>query len=745
MDGHKKRTSLTASGMAAVLSCVLLFSCNNEDFLENDGYTQGKSCDNICFGISSDGNVQTRGNAASDEDGYTSGRFVLRSQDSADTLCVRAIVSDGVHSSAFGDRQAVTRGTPVTEDNFYDSFHVLAYWKKDGTQVEEQFYMDTNVAKAGDGLWSSTDTYYWPGAGHALQFYAWAPAADAFSTTPQSPETTTLTYTVPTKAVDQKDIVVARPEETPGDHNAAQELTFDHICTAVRFVTGSQMQPGTIKSVALKGVRHKGSYNLANGKWTLNDDVNNFTQLLDKEMSGNETDGTEVITGEATFMMLPQTLPENAKVEVVFHSTATSTERILEANIGDMEWPQGNTVTYKLSISPEYEFKLEDENPVLDAHYDILLTKLIVSDVPTGKAWTVTAPTLNKEEVTIQKQDDMNSYAKQGYWTANYARGTISSGLEITGSARGETVYQGTGSGEFPIAVFVPENIGETSRTIELSVRLDGSSDVVQTLTLTQLSPSWYGNGIGCERIESEQVPWGFYWDKDFKITYNLKNCNEDDRISIRRYIEWTQGLHEVSEWPLIGWLIKLIFGDDIPDLSFVEMETSGYLMNKKADVITINLGSLSTDGIAESETDGVKNTREIYNFEGIQFVNEIINRIQNISGHEVTTEGTGVFPTNNASIACMKLNSWDIIEANDEYILSLTGGSEVMDPKWYLPAKNEISGISNDEYPLEGDHWTSTAVKGNNQYAYKYSANGTPSNELRDAKLKVRAVRKKP
>lgn len=745
MDGHKKRTSLTASGMAAVLSCVLLFSCNNEDFLENDGYTQGKSCDNICFGISSDGNVQTRGNAASGEDGYTSGRFVLRSQDSADTLCVRAIVSDGVHSSAFGDRQAVTRGTPVTKDNFYNSFHVLAYWKKDGTQVKEQFYMDTDVAKSGDDLWSSTDTYYWPGAGHTLQFYAWAPVDDAFSTTPQSPETMTLTYTVPAEAVDQKDIVVARPEETPGDHNAAQELTFDHICTAVRFVTGSQMQPGTIKSVALKGVRYKGSYDLANGKWTLNDDVNNFTQSLDKEMVGNETDGTEVATGEATFMMLPQTLPDNAKVEVVFHSTATNTDRTLEAIIGGMEWPQGNTVTYKLSISPEYEFKLED-NPVLDAHYDILLTKLIVSDVPAGKAWTVTAPTLNKEEeVTIQKQDDMNSYAKQGYWTANYARGTISSGLEITGSARGETVYQGTGSGEFPIAVFVPENIGETSRTIELSVRLDGSSDVVQTLTLTQLSPSWYGNGIGCERIESEQVPWGFYWDKDFKIIYNLENCNEDDRISIRRYIEWTQGLHEVSEWPLIGWLIKLIFGDDIPDLSFVEMETSGYLMNKKADVITINLGSLSTDGIAESETDGVKNTREIYNFEGIQFVNEIINRIQNISGHEVTTEGTGVLPTNNASIACMKLNSWDIIEANDEYILSLTGGSEVMDPKWYLPAKDEISGISDEEYPLEGDHWTSTAVKGSNQYAYKYSANGTPSNELRNAKLKVRAVRKKP
>lgn len=745
MNGHKKRMNLTASGMAAMLSCLLLFSCNDEDFLERNGDIAGNACDNICFGISPDGNVQTRGNVVSDVDGYTSGQFVLRSQDSADTLCVRAIVSDGVHSSAFGDRQAVTRGTPVTEDNFYDSFHVLAYWKKGGTQVEEQFYMDTNVAKAGDGLWSSTDTYYWPGAGHALQFYAWAPAADAFSTTPQSPATSTLAYTVPTEAVDQKDIVVARPDETPGDHNAAQELTFDHVCTAVRFVIGSQMQAGRIESVALKGVQYKGAYDLKSGSWELKNDVTDFTQSLGKEMTGEETDGTSVTASDGTFMMLPQTLPDNAKVEVVFHSTATNTDRTLEAIIGGMEWPQGKTVTYKLSISPEYEFKLENENPVLDAHYDILLTKLIVSDVPAGKAWTVTAPTLNKEEVTIQKQDDMNSYAKQGYWTANYARGTTSGKLEIIGSARGETVYQGTGSGEFPIAVFVPENIGDASRTVELSVRLDDSDDIVQTLTISQLAPAWYGNGIGCERIESKQVPWGFYWDERFKIIYDLESCNPDDRISIRRYIEWTQGLHDASDWPLIGWLIRLIFGDDIPDLSFVDIEESGIWPNKKADKITINLGSLSTEGIAESVINGAQNTREIYNFEGIQFVNEIINRIQNIPGYQVTTEGDGVFPTNNASIACMKLNSWDIIEANNEYVLSLTGGSEVMDPKWYLPAKDEISGISDKEFPLEDDHWTSTAVKDNNKKAYKYSADGTSSEELRNTELKVRAVRKKP
>lgn len=746
MNGHKKRMNLTASGMAAMLSCLLLFSCNDEDFLADNGNITGNACDNICFGISPDRNIQTRGNAASGEDGYTSGQFVLRSRDSADTLCVRATVSDGIHSPVFGNRQVATRGIPVTEDNFYNSFHVLAYWKKNGTPVKEQFYMDADVTKRGNNLWSSDRVYYWPGAEHTLQFYAWAPASGAFETIPTTPENTKLTYTVPSDAADQKDIVVASPKETPGDHNAAQSLTFNHICTAVRFVTGSQMQPGTIKSVALKGVQYKGTYDLENGKWTLNDDANDFTQSLDKEMSGNETDGTEVTAGEGTFMMLPQTLPDKAKVEVVFHSTVTNTDRTLEAIIGGMEWPQGKTVTYKLSISPEYEFKLENENPVLDAHYDILLTTLIVSDVPAGKAWTVAAPTLNKEKVTIQKQDDMNSYAKQGYWTANYAHGTTSGELEIIGSARGETVYQGTGSGEFPIAVFVPENIGDASRTVELSVRLDGSDDIVQTLTLIQLAPAWYGNGIGCERIEGEKVSWGFSWDSDFKLIYNLTSCDNDSRESIRQYVEWTKALKALGDSWLLGWLIHAIFGDDIPDLSFVDMEKSGDFLGLggKADKITINLGSLSTSGVAESTTDGQKNTREVYNFNGIQFVNEIINRIQNIPGYKLTLVGDGVFPTNNASIVCMKLNSWDIIEANNEYVLSLTGGSEVMDPKWYLPATEEVAGINDKEYPLEGEYWTSTAVKDNNQYAYKHS-DGSTSSESRRRELSVRAVRKKP
>ena len=745
MNGHKKRTSLTASCIA-VLSSILLFSCSNEDFLADDCSVNGKTCVDICFGISPEDNVLTKGNAVNSSDRYSSGQFVLRSQDSADTLCVRAIVSEGIHSSC--GRQAVTRAAPVDESKFYDKFHVLAYWTKDEQLVEEQFYMDEIVTSNGSDIWTSDKIYYWPGDGNTLQFYALAPVDDNIQM-PTTPESAQLSrYTVPKDVANQQDILVATTAEFPGNSNQAVPLTFKHICTAVRFETGSQMQAGTISSVTLKGIKNVGTYDMATDTWALAEATDDFTQELNCATTG--TEGSEVTTPAQTFMMLPQTLPDGATVDVVFVDGTTGNERTLSASIAGMEWKQSTTVTYLISITPEYEFKLSEER-ILDAHYEIYKTNLVVSGVPDGQSWTISA----QDNVTIQAQSDMNSWAQQGYWTEKRQKSDASGNLTDTGSARGEASYSGTGSGDFPIAIFVPENIGDEKRSIALSVTVDGSA--VQTINIEQYAPSWYGSNIGCERLEGDWQPWGFYWDNDYAITFNLRSCDVSGRESIRQYVEWTQGLHDLSESWFIGWLIRLIFGDDIPDLSFIDMKKSDtgiFGVGGIADEITINLGSLNTENIAESTDDGQKNTRDIYNFQGIQLVNEIINRIQTIGGFDnnsmVTEAGTGVFPTNNAAIACMKFNSWNVVVIPEvpgvserEEMLQLSNNSPT--PDWYLPARGEITGISDDERPLSGNYWTSTSVQNSHEYAYKYSADGSISQERRDTKLNVRAVRKKP
>lgn len=500
-----------AGGMATMLLCTLLFSCNNEDFLESGN--PEKACDNICFGISSDKNVQTRGYAGSDDEGYTADRFVLRSDDSADTLCVRAIVSEGINVSGFEGEQALTRATPVGKDNFYNKFHVLAYWSKNGAPVD-QFYMNTNAsnvaASVGTGaIWSTEQIYYWPGADHSFQFYAWAPTDAGGLTTPSSPQEKSLAYTVPEAAADQKDIVVATTDEIQGDNNAAVPLTFKHICTAVRFAVGSQMQPGQIKSVALKGVKNAGTYDMAADNWSLGDATVNFSQTLNKETTGTEANGDAITTSEGTFMMLPQTLPAGATVEVVFVN-ANNEDRTLTASIGNTEWKMGTTVTYKLSITPEYELEFVSQPEMQDAHYVIYPITIKSGDKLPAGGWTLTSN--DAANVTFVEKDkfvnnDVQALVDAGYWLDGY---------------NGTSTLTSTTTGEVQVYVFLKENATEADRNITLSLKPAAQGNYeAKEFSFTQYCPAW-NNGIGVERIQDGDYPWGFSWDSNMKITYNL-------------------------------------------------------------------------------------------------------------------------------------------------------------------------------------------------------------------------------
>ena len=739
MNGFKGFHRFPISGMAAVLfSCLLVLSCS-DDIIESSKDRVGKHSDNICFGISQTDEAWTKGSAGTGSASVKDTEYyVLRAENSSDTLCLRATVTDGISVSAFGNDAPETRSAQVVSLETYGSFRVQAHCTDAGVPVGV-FYMDDVADNLNAGVWSTRNVYYWPGADRTLRFFAWAPVDAAFTSVPESPENTVLGYEVPQDVADQKDVVVAVTSDMPGNSNTEVPLGFRHICSAIRFEFGSEMQPGTIKSVELKNVKYAGSYDMASDTWTLNDGVASFKQDLGLPTTGNEPDGSPLTKPEGTFMMVPQTLPDGAEVEVVFVDRVTGEEREpMTVSIAGSRWPQGMTVTYKLSITPEYEFRLET-NPVLDAHYEILKTNLIVS-VPDNVSWTITAPTLSGKAVTIQSQNDMNNFAQNGFWTDRMIKQDGSD----DGSARGTSSYQGRGSGSFPIAVFIPENVGDGSRIIDLSASVNDNA--ATSIGITQLSPSWYGNGLGCERLQSEDTPWGFYWSSDFSITYDLRNCDESSRVAIREYVEWTKAIHTLVNLPFLGVLFGLIFGTDIPDLSFVNMEKSGGFLGigGRADEVTINLGELRTEAnVALSYDNGQQNTREIYNFEGIQLVNRLIAMLEAIPGCEVSTTGTGLNPTDNAAITCMELNSWNVVDAGDEQILKLTDVNDI--PEWYLPSRNEIDGIEDLEYPLSKEgYWTSTAIN-DSETAFLYTPDGIISTTRRDEYHHVRAVRKKP
>lgn len=704
-----------AGGMATMLLCTLLFSCNNEDFLESGN--PEKACDNICFGISSDKDVQTRGYAGSDDEGYTADRFVLRSDDSADTLCVRAIVSDGINMSGFEGEQALTRGTPVGKDNFYDKFHVLAYWSKNGMSVDNQFYMDENATNNGS-VWSTEQIYYWPGADHSFQFYAWAPTdiPTDYLTTPSSPQNKLLAYTVPKAAADQKDIVVATTNEIQGDNNEAVPLTFKHICTAVRFAVGSQMQPGSIKSVALKGIPNTGTYDMAAGTWSLGDATVDFSQTLNKETTGTEANGDAITSEQGTFMMLPQRLPAGATVEVVF-ANANNEKRTLTASIGNTEWTMGTTVTYKLSITPEYELEFSDIPTEVDAHYDIIPIKINAKDVEGD--WTITS---NQSWVTVKSA--LTSYEKDGYWlntTGDYSDYCSSEGVAVE---RQQTLDK-SGNGEVELYLFVSENNSTIDRTATLTLSKDGTE--AATIDVVQKCPNWQGD-LGWEVLEENlTLPYGFKWDRKVTLQKTLTGSR------LEKYIEeWlTKQAFKVQPTNFFGWLGSLLW----PTLvDYVNIARSGDVMT-----VVVDYSEIANVTSAMSAIDGQANTWNLYsNVGGTSFEGEqnLIN-----SGYAIVSEsGSNEDTKNFAALYAVKLNAFDIHKGDLENQITYAIIPEQTDIKWYLPAINQFS----DGAGLSGQYWSSTANNDNNN-ANAYSWNSSSQSIPRMDSHKVRAVRQKP
>lgn len=687
MKGIMKIHHLTAS-IAAVLLSASLFSCSSDDFL---GKAETNT-DGISFGVSTENGASTRANNSAD--GYTAARYTLRSDNSADTLCVRAVVTDGIGNDNAG--RPATRAAMQT--SMYNDFKVVAAVKENGN-VGTQYYMNDVATKTGSN-WVPSKVYYWPGSNRQLRFLAWAPTDAAFQSVPDNPNATTLQYTTPAEAKNQRDIVAAATGFISNPSNGATctpvGLQFKHLCTAVIIKTGEQMTAGTIKSVSLKGVKNSGTYDMVNSVWTLNNSTANFTISPNQATTSTTPNGTDLNAGESTFMLLPQTLGADSKLEVAFHDNISGKDRILSASLNGAEWPMGKTVTYRLSITPEYELKFTSESKVQDAHYVIYPIKIKVDKNLNG-GWTMKS---NSSSVTLRK--DLTDLEELGYWIEE---------------DRGTQTITGTETGELTVYAFLEENIGWEKRNVVLELSPTGyPSAIPAKFTVTQLCPSWITDGLGCERIEDGDYQWGFLWDEGTNITYDLSNVHWFYRGALDLYLR-----------------LFTNYG------KFITRDT--WAFPKK---ITINFNEVKSPDVAKSATDGKKNTEELYNYNGVSEAAALMQLLERWGGIPDKTLPTN--PTEFAVRAAVMKNKF-----NKEVKTTADGTIErpvlkAANLVWYLPAKDEYSKIKDYDYPLSGNYWTSTAsdVDKDNDHSYKYTEGVGTSLEIRTTKLHVRAVRKK-
>lgn len=681
------------AGMAAVLLSVTLFSCSSDVPYEHTDYS---TTDNICFGISDSGNG-TR--AAAANEAITTDRYVLRSSESSDTLCVRAFVSDGIGKAA---AKHATRASMQT--TMYDQFNVVAQLKKSDGNIAPRYYMNEVATKQGVVWQPSSSIYYWPDNG-SLRFLAWAPIDAELDESPVKPSEdvnkTTIKYTVPADLSKQRDLVAAATgynASPAGGVCAPVSLQFKHLCTAVVVKTGATMAPGTIKSVTVTNVRNSGTYDMLRSAWTLNNATTSYTVSSNMATGSTTAEGTKLNADDATFMLLPQTLGADSKLEVMFHDNISGRDRLLTASLNGAEWPMGKTVTYRLSITPEYELEFTSEPQVQDAHYVIYPIKIKVDPGLTG-GWNLKS---TSPKVTLRK--NLTELEEVGYWIEE---------------DRGTQTIEGTESGDITVYAFLEENVTNAERDVVLELSPKGfPSATPAKFTIRQLCPSWNADGLGCERIEGKKYQWGFLWGDNMKMVYT------------------------VPGWILKKWWVEIVLMWFNDYGKYITVDRDSWSTSFR---VTIDFNKIPSPNVAKSPTDGIKNSSELYNFNGISDVSALIKRLENWGG--TTNQTFPLNPTEFAVRAAVMKNKFnkEVQSAGTETIERPILKDENL--VWYLPAKDEFSTLVDDEYPLQGNYWTSTAsdIAEDDENAYKYILNSGASLEKRTTLLNVRAVRKRP
>lgn len=307
-------------------------------------------------------------------------------------LYLHPVVQDGIHiwskegkpitrsgaplEDVEHERVAQTRGSMKDNIGAYGSFGVTAIYKngENNLSLFQEENGDPKIAVATstneDKVWEIKDSR-WP-VGSEVSFHAFAPCSTG-STSPLGfmpdvdNEKTRIKYIALTGKEEikaQPDLILATAKGSQSDN--ALDLNFNHALTAVTFAIDKDLADvlgagKKLTSIILSGIPNEGTYELAVMKgegnaapeWQLAQDGGSYkTGIYTFDLKDQD-----IVTGKDfaltsdnnTLMMIPQTLPETAKLNFQFEL-----DGVLQSLIIDMKgqiWQPGKSVIYKLSAS----------------------------------------------------------------------------------------------------------------------------------------------------------------------------------------------------------------------------------------------------------------------------------------------------------------------------------------------------------------------------------------------------------
>lgn len=361
------------SGMMALSAVVFFISCSESESLQQAHL----STDQINFIASMayqwDANTKSAPqNPSSRSAGERDNEAPIHvNANLAKPLYLHPVVQDGIHiwskqgtpitrsgapiEEVEQERVVQTRGSKKTGLSDYSKFGVTALYQNGDAYVS--LFDDATATNSGK-YWNIPDASNstWP-IGSKVSFHAYAPhSSESNSMLSSSPDRTNVQTNIHYTAssadiVNQPDLIVATnaAQRSKTDANAPVELQFSHALTAVSFAMSRDLADvigngAQLTSVSLQNIPNEGDCQLiaqddkhssSSTNWNLGSAKGTYTFDLSAK---NITVGSDMALTDAnqTLMMIPQTLPDGAKLEFTFK--LNSQTQVLTVNLKGQKW-----------------------------------------------------------------------------------------------------------------------------------------------------------------------------------------------------------------------------------------------------------------------------------------------------------------------------------------------------------------------------------------------------------------------
>jgi len=306
-----------------------------------------------------------------------------------------------------------TRG--LVSNDMDESVGLFAYVFTDFDQDGRPDFMYDEEMQYNGTMWQTVNTFDMPVADKQLRFYAYYPFGLPqqtldfdFAIDENGPKgAPSLVYNVPKNIEDQIDLMAGRSVDDINTNNvrnaAAINIKVSHLLTAVEFRIGQCSEDGRVVKIELKNILGRNTYSLGEHQ-EAEEDPNDPNQVIwntvydgweNKTYGNNKSDytnfaanlstkitKTKIVGGQLTpasqsvmnddnaFLMLPQQLPDSAKLEVTINCGGS--DHVLSTYMNDKRWLQGKRVTYTLDILSLTRLSIKSQiTPWNDSHETI--------------------------------------------------------------------------------------------------------------------------------------------------------------------------------------------------------------------------------------------------------------------------------------------------------------------------------------------------------------------------------------